>query len=147
MTNTSHDEVAAAIRQAQSVVVVTHAKPDGDAVGSTLAIARSIRHAGKHAEIWFIDPLILHRVDDRCTHDAITRVCSRFLEPNLTSQCHIAVQHRDSNAQPWITNPAKANDRPLQLDHSLDVETVVPPAAIIACRWIANAEAAVSVRR
>ena len=56
-TNTSFDQLAADLRRAKSVVVTTHAKPDGDAAGSTLALARSLKHAGIGAEIWYAGPL------------------------------------------------------------------------------------------
>ena len=41
------------------VVVTTHTKPDGDAVGSTLALARTLRSLGKRAEVWYLGPLPL----------------------------------------------------------------------------------------
>ncbi len=56
-TSSSIDDIAAAIRHAKSVVITTHAKPDGDAAGSTLALARSLKHAGIPAEVWCIGPL------------------------------------------------------------------------------------------
>lgn len=56
-TSATMDEIAAALRGAPAVVVTTHAKPDGDAAGSTLAIARSLRRAGVRAEVWCVGPL------------------------------------------------------------------------------------------
>ncbi len=49
--------IAARLKQARSVAVVTHAKPDGDAAGSTLALARSLTRAGIAAEIWLVGPI------------------------------------------------------------------------------------------
>ncbi len=49
-------EVAAAIRGAQRIAITTHVKPDGDAVGSTLALARAIEHLGKSAQVWYAGP-------------------------------------------------------------------------------------------
>ena len=55
MTMTSAEatraEVADAIRQRQRFVVVSHARPDGDAVGSSLAMAYALRHLGKDVRV------------------------------------------------------------------------------------------------
>jgi riboflavin kinase/FMN adenylyltransferase len=62
-TNTTAAEVAAWLRGARSVVCLTHVKPDGDAVGSTLAIARAINMATGSsgavsiAECWYAGPM------------------------------------------------------------------------------------------
>jgi phosphoesterase RecJ-like protein len=56
-TNTTIKQLAADLRGAKSIVVTTHAKPDGDAMGSTLAVARSLEKAGVRAEIWLIGPI------------------------------------------------------------------------------------------
>ncbi|GIK18047.1 MAG: hypothetical protein DYG93_03650 [Leptolyngbya sp. PLA2] len=39
------------------VVVTTHTKPDGDAVGSTLALARVLRSRGVRTEVWYLGAL------------------------------------------------------------------------------------------
>jgi phosphoesterase RecJ-like protein len=38
------------------VLVTTHQKPDGDAMGSVLAVVRACAAAGVHAEGWVVDP-------------------------------------------------------------------------------------------
>lgn len=43
------DEIAASLRGLKRVAVMTHARPDGDAVGSTLAAARTLRMIGVEA--------------------------------------------------------------------------------------------------
>lgn len=40
-----------------AVLITTHAKPDGDAIGSTTALARALIHAGARAEIAVAGPL------------------------------------------------------------------------------------------
>ncbi len=40
-------EVAAALHSAQRVAIAAHVRPDGDAVGSVLGLALSLRAAGK----------------------------------------------------------------------------------------------------
>lgn len=50
------DEVVQRLHDAKSVVVLTHGKPDGDAVGSSVGIARSLISLGKKAIILFDPP-------------------------------------------------------------------------------------------
>lgn len=52
------NEMARRIASAGRLVFTTHAKPDGDAVGSTLALSRAAALLGKHAEVWYIGPLM-----------------------------------------------------------------------------------------
>lgn len=44
-------EATAVIRAAQSVVVVTHISPDGDAIGSALGLANALREMGKQVTV------------------------------------------------------------------------------------------------
>ena len=44
------------LRAAGSILVTTHDKPDGDAIGSTLALVRALRLLGRRAEAWFAGP-------------------------------------------------------------------------------------------
>ena len=48
-------QVAAAIRTRQRFVITSHARPDGDAIGSALAMAYALRHLGKEAHVVFRD--------------------------------------------------------------------------------------------
>lgn len=49
-------EVAAAIRSRQRFVITSHARPDGDAIGSALAMAYALRELGKDVRVVFCDP-------------------------------------------------------------------------------------------
>lgn len=44
--------ISSEIRAARSALVVSHVRPDGDAIGSTVALARSLRLAGIAAAAW-----------------------------------------------------------------------------------------------
>lgn len=57
-SNTSVEEAVALLRDggAKRAVCLTHAKPDGDAAGSTLAIARSLRRIGVDARVSYVGP-------------------------------------------------------------------------------------------
>lgn len=56
-STSSAEEIAQRLRGAKSVVVVTHAKPDGDAVGSALAVVRSLQQLKIDAKAWFVGPV------------------------------------------------------------------------------------------
>lgn len=59
----SRAELANLLRSARNAVVISHAKPDGDAVGSTVAAARTLQRLGANAEIWFVGPLPVWTAD------------------------------------------------------------------------------------
>ena len=44
--NSSIEEIAARIRRAKSVVILTHMRPDGDAIGSALALSCALERLG-----------------------------------------------------------------------------------------------------
>lgn len=48
-SNATLDEIAAALRATPRIAVLTHAKPDGDAIGSTLAVSRALATLGIEA--------------------------------------------------------------------------------------------------
>lgn len=49
--------IVAALRQAGSVCVVGHVRPDGDCVGSQLGLAMALRNEGKKVTVWNEDPM------------------------------------------------------------------------------------------
>lgn len=55
-TNTDLAQVVDKLRTARRVVLLTHSKPDGDAAGSTLALARTLTHIGVPATPWYVGP-------------------------------------------------------------------------------------------
>jgi phosphoesterase RecJ-like protein len=55
-TNTTIDALARELRGARRVFVTTHQKPDGDALGSVLAVVRACQAIGVEAEGWVVDP-------------------------------------------------------------------------------------------
>lgn len=52
-------EIASWLRTRKRIVVVTHSKPDGDALGATLAVARSLRLSAAKidARCWYAGPM------------------------------------------------------------------------------------------
>jgi phosphoesterase RecJ-like protein len=60
----SSQEVLRGIQQRERFVLTSHARPDGDAIGSVLACAEVVRQIGKHAEVVLSDgvPVIYRRL-------------------------------------------------------------------------------------
>ncbi|MBL0871272.1 MAG: DHH family phosphoesterase [Phycisphaerales bacterium] len=62
LSTTTPSEIASRLLAAPTsdapgpVVITTHAKPDGDAAGSSLALARALIHKGVPAEVWHVGP-------------------------------------------------------------------------------------------
>jgi hypothetical protein len=51
------EQAAAALASAPSVAVISHVNPEGDAIGTILGVAQSLRAAGKRAAAFNADPL------------------------------------------------------------------------------------------
>lgn len=56
--NATFADIGAALRAANSVVVLSHVRPDGDAFGSQLALALSLRELGKNVTVWAEEGLL-----------------------------------------------------------------------------------------
>ena len=50
LSTTDFPSIARRLRAASHIAVVSHAKPDGDAAGSILAITRALRSMGKRVD-------------------------------------------------------------------------------------------------
>jgi phosphoesterase RecJ-like protein len=55
--NASFHEIAGAISRANRVAILSHVRPDCDAIGSQLALALSLQHLGKEVSTWNEDGL------------------------------------------------------------------------------------------
>ncbi len=55
--NEAKQAVADAVRRAERVAVCTHVSPDGDAIGSALALRLILERLGKRAEVFCADPV------------------------------------------------------------------------------------------
>ncbi|HHY38958.1 MAG TPA: bifunctional oligoribonuclease/PAP phosphatase NrnA [Clostridia bacterium] len=53
----SEGEVASALMRAQSCMILCHVMPDGDAIGSSLALARALTRLGKKVKLVSVDPV------------------------------------------------------------------------------------------
>lgn len=60
MTETTIEKAKAALNAAQQVIILSHERPDGDAIGSLLALTLSLERAGKN-----VTPVLLEGVPSR----------------------------------------------------------------------------------
>lgn len=56
-STTSYTAIAERIHEANRIVVTTHRKPDGDALGSVVGLCRGLKSIGKEVENIFIGPI------------------------------------------------------------------------------------------
>jgi phosphoesterase RecJ-like protein len=56
--NATFEEIAHLIREHRRFVIISHVRPDGDALGSQLALGLSLRHLGKESRIWNEDGML-----------------------------------------------------------------------------------------
>ena len=52
LTNASFAEIAGALRRYESFVVISHVRPDGDALGSQIAMGLVLQKMGKKVKVW-----------------------------------------------------------------------------------------------
>jgi bifunctional oligoribonuclease and PAP phosphatase NrnA len=118
--NGSIAEVVAAIRAHDTFIVTSHARPDGDAVGSSLALALALDALGKSATVILHDPIPAPyrafpatdrvRVSDRAdvpAQVAILLECSDVTRPEIAGLERYAilnVDHHTGNAMYGVAN-------------------------------------------
>ena len=52
MSNCTLSQIAEVLRQNRRIVIMSHVRPDGDAIGCAVALALSLREMGKEAFVW-----------------------------------------------------------------------------------------------
>jgi phosphoesterase RecJ-like protein len=55
MTELQSGEIKQRLEQAQKVVIASHVRPDGDAIGSLLGLGLALKDAGKHVQMVLVD--------------------------------------------------------------------------------------------
>lgn len=145
ISNTTLDTIATELRDASTIVLLTHEKPDGDAVGSTLALARALTRIGISATPVFIgawsprfDPIV-----------KATRVMFLDNDPDLSAlpePDRIVITDTGSWSQlakvrPWLES---RTSRAIVIDHHLhgDGDTApmrhIETAVAAVCQTIAE---------
>ena len=81
-TTTTIDAIAERLRSARKVLVTSHEKPDGDAIGSCAAVARALKALGIETEVWLqgaVTPNLAGLIED---------LAPRLAPPELPDDSH-----------------------------------------------------------
>jgi len=128
VTNSTVEQIAADLLAAKSVVVTTHAKPDGDAAGSSLALVRSLRHAGVRADLRFVGPLarwtaeIVGDTPVRESEPGKTVGAAEAGDPALCVVVDTGSWTQLAELRPWLEKRAERN---IVIDHHLRGDAAV----------------------
>ncbi|MBK7405935.1 MAG: DHH family phosphoesterase [Phycisphaerales bacterium] len=131
--NLTPSEAAAWLAGADSVVILTHTKPDGDAVGSSLALARSLlaQTPGRSVQLWYsgVLPDFLAEIVGDTPHRHLDR------EPISSGEDPGRVVVVDTGAWTQV-GPAREflerrPDRSLIIDHHLNGDTAMAAHRLI----------------
>ena len=93
MTNASFDEIANELRAHQRIAVLSHVRPDGDALGSQLALGVSLRQLGKDVTLWNEDGMLEKYSFMPCS-ELLSRPPAEAQEFDLGIALDTAVQNR-----------------------------------------------------
>ena len=97
ITNASFEEIASALRAEQRIVILSHVRPDGDALGSQLALGVSLRQLGKDITLWNEDGMLEKYGFMPCA-ELLSRPPSEPQDFDLAVALDTAVQNRLGSA-------------------------------------------------
>lgn len=143
--NQTVGSAAAFLRGCRRVVVLTHARPDGDAVGSSAALVLTLRRLGIEASAWYVGPMprwmdelaahVPHRVVDAAT------VASGGLnsepQPDGVVVVDTGAWTQLEEMKPWLTGRA---GQALVIDHHLSGDADVADRRLLNTQAAAAAE-------
>jgi bifunctional oligoribonuclease and PAP phosphatase NrnA len=146
ISNTTLEKIADRLRKAQSVLALTHTKPDGDALGSTLALVRTLTTLNINATAAYTGPWP-HRFDSILKDTPILQTSIESIEqgilkdPDLVAILDTGSWSQLLEAQSFLK---PRPDRNIIIDHHLhgdpDVATqrVVQTTDAAACQSVAT---------
>lgn len=147
-TNASLADIAERIKRASSIVVLTHVKPDGDAIGSSLALVRAIaesRHTSPSGvaspiEAWYTGPMplwfdTLHRQTK--TRSIAPEVSLPPLDPDLVLVVDTGSWSQLDRFADWL-RPRRENT--IVLDHHRQGDSAVGALRVVDTEAAAAAE-------
>lgn len=90
-------EIARVLREEQRFAILSHVRPDGDALGSQLALGLSLQEIGKHVAIWNEDGM-LEKYSFMSGGDRLTKPPVEPQDFDVAIALDTAVQNRLGNA-------------------------------------------------
>lgn len=120
-TSITPDEIVIALQGAQRVAIATHSKPDGDALGSSLALCRALNRAGVYATSIFTGPWP-HRFDSLLNDTPIIKAGADFNGDGLGGEPDVIVV-TDTGSWSQLTELADwlrpRTEKTIVIDHHL----------------------------
>jgi phosphoesterase RecJ-like protein len=101
MTNSSFSDIGRVLREHQRFAVMSHVRPDGDALGSQLALALSLKKLGKDVRVWNEDGM-LEKYNFLPSSDLVTTPPAVPEEFDVAIALDTAIQNRLGTALPAI---------------------------------------------
>lgn len=101
MTVSKFSEIGRALREHQRFAVLSHVRPDGDALGSQLALALSLRQLGKDVRIWNEDGM-LEKYSFVARSELITKPPAAPEDVDVAVALDTAIQNRLGSALPAV---------------------------------------------
>jgi phosphoesterase RecJ-like protein len=106
------DQIGQVLRENQRFVVLSHVRPDGDALGSQLAAGLSLKQLGKHVRIWNEEGM-LEKYSFLPQADLVTRPPAGPEEFDVVLALDTAIQNRLGNT----VNSIKSAKTWINIDH------------------------------
>jgi phosphoesterase RecJ-like protein len=112
VSNSKFEQIAEAIRENQRFAVLSHVRPDGDALGSQLALGLSLRTLGKDVRIWNEDGM-LEKYSFLPSSELLTKPPADPQDVDVIFALDTAIQNRLGTALPAV----KSSKLCINIDH------------------------------
>ena len=93
MTVSTFDEIGRVLREHQRFAILSHVRPDGDALGSQLALALSLQELGKNVRVWNEDGM-LEKYSFLPRSELLTKPPSTAADVDVAIALDTAIQNR-----------------------------------------------------
>jgi bifunctional oligoribonuclease and PAP phosphatase NrnA len=101
MTNSKFVEIGRALREHERFAILSHVRPDGDALGSQLALALSLKQLGKDVRVWNEDGM-LEKYSFLSRAELLTKPPSAPEDVDVAIALDTAIQNRLGTALPAV---------------------------------------------
>ena len=101
MTISTFDQIGAVLREHQHFAILSHVRPDGDALGSQLALALSLKHLGKNVRVWNEDGM-LEKYSFLPRAELLTKPPAKAEDVDVAIALDTAIQNRLGTALPAV---------------------------------------------
>ena len=101
MSNTTFEQIGQVLREHQHFAILSHVRPDGDALGSQLALALSLEHLGKNVRVWNEDGM-LEKYSFLPRAELVTKPPAKPEDVDVAIALDTAIQNRLGTALPAV---------------------------------------------